>query len=144
MNKKTAMTACVAALALALASQAFAAGPGARDRVIEEVAGSASTSLSLLSEDETQRLDAITSGAAARAVLALRCEGARFELTSRQIQAAMVSLVDQVSPHSAAARAYARDWAGMKYKAMALANTGAPCDSLSRLRQIAAQHGFGD
>lgn len=137
--KKTAMAATLAALLLS--SQVQAAGPSARTAVAAE---EASTSLSLLSEYDTQALDRIATGASASAVIALRCSGKNFEATSRQIQNRFMSMVDAVGAPRAAAQAYAQDWAGMKYKAIAGSTAGQGCESLGRLRMIANENGFSD
>lgn len=135
--KKTALAATVAALLMA--GPALAAGPAARAAAAAE---GASTSLSLLSESDTDALDRIATGASARAVLALRCEGRGFEAASRQIQNRMAAMVDAVGAPRAAAHAYAQDWAGMKYKAIAASSAGQGCESLGRLRAIASENGF--
>lgn len=98
--------------------------------------------LDRLSEGEVEMLDQIASAAAARAVLALRCESAGFERVSKAVQRMMESKVDQVSGNVRSARAYAKDAALMKYKAIARANAGVPCGELDNLRSIAASQGF--
>lgn len=108
----------------------------------ERLASRVESRLDRLSMGETEMLDQISSGAAARAVLALRCEGARFERVSKAIQDSMETKADQVSQNSKAARAYARDSALTKYKAMAHANMGAQCADLDNLRHISASQGF--
>lgn len=128
-------------VALWVASSAGAAGPGARATAAAE---EASTSLALLSEYDTQAIDRLATGASARAVIALRCEGRNFEATSRQIQSRLMAMVDAVGAPRAAAQAYAQDWAGMKYKAIAVSTSGQSCESLGRLRMIASENGFAE
>jgi hypothetical protein len=95
-----------------------------------------------LSEYESNRLDQITASAAARAVIALRCEGVQFEPVSRRIEQVLEAKVVITSANVMAAREYARDAARMKYRAMVQSNTGVGCDGLDRLREIAAIEGF--
>jgi hypothetical protein len=109
---------------------------------VESLASRVDTRLDGLSDSDTDALDQITSGAAARAVLALRCESAQFERVSKSVQQMMESKVDMVTRNTSSARAYAKDSALMKYKAMAMANAGVSCADLENLRHIAAAQGF--
>lgn len=144
--KKTAMAACVAA-GLLVCQMAMAAGSGLPSvsnvgNHAKDLAGSIDQRMDLLTEYDTRLLDSITSGAAARAVLALRCEGARFETVSRAVQQRMEARVNEATGQPTAAKVYARDAASMKYKAMVLANQDMSCSDLGRLREIASENGF--
>ena len=99
-----------------------------------------------LSEREMNQLDQVTSSAAARAVLALHCQASpgEFENVSRRIEQVLEAKVVLISDDTKAARAYARDSAATKYKAMALANQGLRCNELDRLREIASVQGFDE
>ena len=104
------------------------------------------TQISGLTERETNKLDQITSSAAARAVLALSCQAGRgeFEAVSRRVEQMLEAKVVLVSSDTKGAKAYARDSAVMKYKAMAAANSGVACSDLDRLREIASVEGFDE
>lgn len=146
--KKIAMAACMAAGLLA-SHLAMAAGPGLPSvsnvgGYARDLAESVDQRMDMLTEYDTRALDNITSGAAARAVLALRCENARFESVSRAVQQRMDARVGEATGQPVAAKAYARDAASMKYKAMVAANQGMSCSDLGRLREIAAENGFQD
>lgn len=107
-------------------------------------AQAAEVAMNGLSEAQSDRLDQITASAAARAVLALKCESQQFESVSRQIAKTLDAKVVLVSDNATAARAYAKDAASIKYKAMVQANAGLECDQLDRLREIALIQGFDD
>ena len=109
---------------------------------IESLSARVEARLDRLSDAETDQLDQIASAAAARAVLALRCEASGFERISKAVQRMMESKVGQVSANARAAQAYAKDSALMKYKAIARANAGVACGDLDNLRSIAASQGF--
>lgn len=132
-------------LALALAAAASAASAQSMPFVGNsalDVASRAEMLIGGLNEYESNRLDQITASAAARAVLALRCESTQFERVSRRIEKVLEAKVVMTSANERAAKKYARDAARMKYKAMVQANIGIGCDGLDRLREIAAIEGF--
>lgn len=146
--KKIIGAAALAAMAFgALASDAtnlpyISNGNGARD--VSGIAAKAESMLSGLSSDETVKLDQVTSSAAARAVIALKCEGEGFSRVSKRIEMMMEAKVILATQNPIAAKAYARDSALMKYKAMAIANNDLPCQSLGQLADIARIEGFMD
>lgn len=115
---------------------------GGMERRVERMDPRAEMRADGLTEGESIQLDQIASAAAARAVIALRCEGSSFEGVSKAVQRTMEDKAAQAASNPQAARAYARDSALMKYKAIAQANSGVPCGELGNLRGIAASQGF--
>ena len=131
--------------ALGLAAVAVFANPSTdsgRQKIFESAARQAEAQSMAIDEVESGRLDRLTSAAAARAVVAMRCESWRFESVSKAVQQMLEAKIAMGSPDLPRSMAYAKDSARMKYKAMLQANAQLGCEELGRLRDIAYDQGF--
>lgn len=90
---------------------------------------------------QRRRIEQMATGAAAAAVVELKCRPADFEKSSREIQAEFEAKA--AGSGDARARSLARDAAKSKFAALAKSSRGRDCDSLASLKELAAAEGFG-
>lgn len=88
-----------------------------------------------------RRIEQLATGAAAAAVVELKCRPADFEHSSREIQREFEARA--AGSGDARARSLAKDAAKSKFAALAKSSRGQDCGSLAGLKELAAAEGFG-